>query len=318
MTQLQPSWTIAIFTARESIETLTRCVSAALLASKGKRVVIDVLVNGNKALAQQATEALTSRATLPPGQDVRIWFIRFGDKAHAWNEYVHRIWQPSDITFFVDGYSEVRPDALSRVESGLRANSEPLGASAVPTSGRSATALRTSMIKNGGIHGNLHAIRGHVVAEMRAGGIRLPIGLYRTDSLIGAILNYRLDPASHKWDPRRILIQADATWDVRGSSWWHPKNLNGHVKRRLRQAQGALENLAVREHLAVARKPPASLPRTINELVNGWIAADTRRARGIFIKNPLAFIAARKFREPRDWSDADIAPELISAPTPRD
>jgi hypothetical protein len=43
---------------------------------------------------------------------LRIWSITVGDKAFAWNEYLHRIWPASAMTFFIDGYAEVRSDAF--------------------------------------------------------------------------------------------------------------------------------------------------------------------------------------------------------------
>jgi hypothetical protein len=236
-----------------------------------------------------------------------------GDKAHAWNEYVHRIWPSGTTAFYIDGYVEVKPDALSRLDQRLAQSPEALAAAGVPTCGRSAPALRAQLISSGGLHGNMHAIGAEAMAGLRAAGVRLPLGLYRTDSLIGAVLMYKLDPAQYRWDTARIVVEPEATWDVRGMSELSKKNIVGQFKRILRQAQGDLENRAVREHLAIRRDLPQLLPRTGQELVNGWLRDHPREALRMFLKKPARYYAARKLRAGRDWSNAAVAPELVAA-----
>jgi hypothetical protein len=243
---------------------------------------------------------------------VRVWFIPLGDKAHTWNEYIHRIWELGDVAYFIDGYARVRPDALMLIDEGLRSVPNALAATGVPTSGRSADALRRQMLKEGGIHGNLHAIRGSVLATLKQRGFRMPLGLYRTDSLIGAVLMFRLDPAQHEWDPNCMFVHPSATWHASPTTWWTPKDMMGQYRRRLRQAQGVLENLAVREHLAVNKFSPEALPPTISELVNGWIADHLHEARRLFLTQPLTIYAARKLQEPRNWSGAGSKPVLMA------
>jgi hypothetical protein len=312
MHQKLPRWSIAVFAARESLDTLKACIRAAVNASKNEDVVIDVLVNGNRALAEQTAQLPDFAGEGHENVVVRVWFISTGDKAHTWNEYVHRIWQ-GGMAYFIDGYAEVREDALSFIEAGLNDVPNALGATGVPTSGRSAAALRQLMLKEGGIHGNLYAIRGTVMSTLRERGFRLPLGLYRTDSLIGAVLVYQLDPSQNTWDTKRMFVHPQATWHVQQTGMWKPKDIWGQCKRKLRQAQGILENRAVRQHLAVEKRLPETLPHTISELVGKWIAACPQDARHIFLKHPITLYAARKLRQPRDWSDTNILPILLSS-----
>jgi hypothetical protein len=305
------TWSVAIFAARESAETLSQCIRAALGASKGRDAAIDVLINGNRELALAIANRDWPGVAGGDGQ-VRTWSIAAGDKAHAWNEYLHRIWQAGTTAFFIDGYAQVKPDALQALCERLAADEAALGATGVPTCGRSAPRLREQMLKTGGFHGNLHTIRAEAMASLRSSGFRLPLGLYRTDSLIGAVLMFGLDPANNKWDPRRVAVAPDASWHVDGMSDITWNNVRTQAKRVLRQAQGELENRAAREHLAVKRRAPAAMPRTARQLVNDWMEEHPRQARSLFFKRPLCLHAARKLKAERDWSEAWTPPELVT------
>jgi hypothetical protein len=307
-----PDWSVAIFAARESTETLCQCIRAALAASRGHNASIDVLINGNRELALDVGTHDWVGAAGGDGQ-VRIWSIAVGDKAHAWNEYLHRIWPTGTTAFFIDGYAQVKPDALHALGERLAENDATLGATGVPTCGRSAPRLREQMLKTGGLHGNLHAIRAEAMASMRASAFRLPLGLYRTDSLIGAVLMFGLDPSNNKWDPRRVAVAANASWHVDGLEDITWNNIRTQGRRVLRQAQGDLENRAAREHLAVKRRAPSAMPRTARQLVNDWMEEHPKQARSLFFKRPLCLHAAHKLKAERDWSEAWTAPELVGA-----
>jgi hypothetical protein len=306
-----PSWSVAIIAARESIGVLSRCIKAALAACEDRDAVIDVVINGNPALAQEAAGLAASNGFACGASELRIWSTPAGDKAHAWNQYVHDIWPGGDIAFFVDGYAEVRPDAFAVLRRRLADAPDALGASGVPSSGRSAARQREYMLRHGGFHGNMHAISGAALQTLRKKGIRLPLGLYRTDSLIGAALLFRLAPEDAKWDTSRLLVAGDATWDVPGLGALTLQNIVSQAKRKLRQAQGDLENRAVREHLSVRRLPLEQLPGTAYELVNRWVSEQRGQAWRMYLRNPFCLHAAYKLRRGRDWSQAQHPPALL-------
>lgn len=309
MTTSLPRWSIAVFAARETLAVLASSVRAAIAACTGRQACIDVLINGNPALADAF--ASVAKGLDSGGTQLRVWSIAAPDKAHTWNEYVYRIWDTGGMAFFIDGYAQVRPDALAAMERCLAATPDALGATGVPTCGRSATAIREQMLRHGGIHGNLFAISAEGMEGIRKTGFRLPLGIYRTDPLIGSVLMFRLDPANNSWDPRRIVVEPTATWHVDGIEDLTLKNITGQFRRILRQAQGDLENKAAREHLALRQLPPQQLPRTVAEMIDGWIKAQPTQARSLFLKRPLCLYAARKVAAPRDWSATTIAPRLV-------
>ena len=313
-----PLWTVAIFSSREPADILAATLMAAIEAIKGVRAVIDVVVNGNEVLARQFSEvAMASSAGWSKYCVVRVWYIQGADKAHAWNQYVHMIWPGSAIAFFVDGYARVKSDAFHLIASGLDGVPTALGASGVPTVGRHARRLREEMMKNGGIHGNLYALRGEVMCRLRAGGIRLPVSIYRTDSTLGAVINFNLNPHLNPWDPRRMFVHPDATWDFVPLNWANLCDLKSHWKRVARQAQGDLENAAVKNHLAIHKRSPEALPRTTMELIGGWIASNRREAYTMFLRGPLRLLAWQKLKRSTPMQGLDVPPRLIYQTQPQ-
>lgn len=267
-----PEWAVAIIASREDGTTLAATIESVLDACDAHETTIDLLVNGNPGLVREIAQQL-ARGHIARGRTgrVRLWSIDFGDKANAWNQYVHQVWPGSRLVFFVDGYCRVEQPAFEALASGLERQPDCLAATGIPSTGRSAGRLRRQMQSEGGIHGNLHALRGEVLAKMRSLGFRLPVGLYRTDALVGAALSFNLDPGRFEWDPRRILLVGDARWSLRHLSWWRPSDLKAHAKRRLRQEQGRLENLAVRRQFAELRRPLGNLAPTVRLLVEDWL-----------------------------------------------
>jgi hypothetical protein len=306
-------WAVAIFSSRETLETLSSSIDAALLATSQADTTIDVIVNGNRILAEEAGSYIRSIRSLGRASTlVRAWYVPVADKAHAWNQYLWEIWPVSDIGYFIDGYVQVIPDALKMIWEGLAAAPRAIAASGVPTMGRSAKALRERLLSEGGVHGNLYALRGSTMVQLRSMGFRLPLGIYRTDPLLIAVICFGLDPSRNDWEVSRILVHPQATWRFRPLNWWSPRDLRTHLNRVIRQAQGALENLAVREHFAVQKNPPQSLPGTTSQLVGDWVKRFPETARRTFVRNPLCFLAARNLRRPRDWSQAKTSPQLIA------
>lgn len=301
-------WSIALFSSRETSAILIASLKAAVAAAKGITATIDVIVNGNENLANDIINRIDAESDMSA---VRVWYIGVADKANAWNQYVHNIWKPSDVTFFIDGYIQVLPDALKVINTGFDEAPHTLAATGVPSDGRSAKALREQMLREGGFHGNLFAIRGEVLQQIRAIGFYLPLGLYRTDALIGAVLSFGLDPAQNEWNLKRILVKANASWRVRTLDWRHFSDYRAAFKRIQRQAQGILENIAIREHLAIQKNTPQSLPKTASDLVISWLIVHRHDAIKIYIRHPLCLLAAFKLSRSRNKQLEPVLPRRI-------
>ena len=308
-----PVWSIAIFAARENVQTLEKTIVAAKDAAI-QPAIIDVLVNGNLELANETARLL--RTTEPKANNravtVRVWFVQLGDKAHTFNQYFKLIWPKSRLAFFIDGYVRINPDALVLLDEAMSNSPDCYAGSGVPTVGVTAKSLRDEMLKSGGIHGNLFALKGSTVEALREMNFKLPLGLYRTDPTLGAALSFGLNPRLHAWDPKvRILVHPDVTWGNDERSPWRISDVSAQLKRILRQGQGILENLAVRNHFAVQEKTPDQLPATAADLVFQWVNSNPHELWKAMFRHPLLIsLALRKLRQPREWSHTETAPEL--------
>jgi len=273
MSKIRHPWALVIFACRETLPQLRQTLDAALVSASAC-AVIHVLVNGNLTLANALAGNLDQR---PPGSAkensalaIQVWSIPLGDKANAWNQYIHQIWAGEAIAFFIDGYVRLNADAVESLGSAVEANALALGGTGVPTMGRSAKALRENMIINTGFHGNFCCLKGETIRQMRDTQIRLPVGLYRTDSLMGAFLCYGLDPGRHVWEDFRIHVHPTASWQIDPARWWRVRDVRAYLKRYFRQMRGKIENAAFADHLANRRCSPATLPATAREMVLEW------------------------------------------------
>ena len=302
-------WCVGVFAARETPNEL-KATLIAVQAAIQKPTTIDVLVNGNRALAENSVKIISALSKSNNLAKYRLWFIHLGDKAHAWNVYLHNIWPGDGPAYFIDGYARPNANALALLEQGLRTNTNSFGASGVPTVGRTAAKLRAGQIEERGIHGNLFCLRANTMSNLRNIGFHLPLGIYRTDPTIGAVLKYSLNPISNSWNPERIYVDSQATWATDIKNWWSYSELKGQFKRLIRQAQGDLENRAVRHHLSICKRAPQDMPETILALVEIWLKENPLEA-ATFLKSILRRHALNQLQRPRDWSLAAFPPELI-------
>src|SRR5690606_31855085 len=138
-------------------------VRAAAANCRDKRAIVDVVINGNPQLASEMAQLVGNGCLRGQATHVRDWDIRCGDKANAWNVHLHTIYSGARVVFYIDGYAEVAPDALALMDEALSKQPGSLAITGVPSHGRAAPKMRATMIAEGGIHGNLFAIRGDVL-----------------------------------------------------------------------------------------------------------------------------------------------------------
>lgn len=303
-------WSVAIFSARETLETLQASVAAAVVAAGDRRTMVDVLINGNKQLA-----ARMAGAGVEPyagaAVTVRIWNISLSDKANAWNQYIERIWPGSHVAFFVDGYARVAPDAFDRLSGRLDQASPALAAAAVPSTGRTAGEFRTRMLKASQLHGSLYALKRDTVERLRSSGVKMPLGMYRVDAFLSSAISFNFDPQTWEWDDDRIAVVDDATWSRTAGSPWRPGDVIGHVRRACYQGMGRLEEHALRDHLVVRGESATRLPLGPTELIRTWARRYPWHALALLARHPGALRALADVLWRRDWSEDAMRPSLL-------
>lgn len=302
-------YAISIFASRETTERALRTIAdSANAAVPGS--VIEVLVNGNAELAT-ALGGRFDELPLPSDGKLRLWNIQLGDKANAWNQYFHYIWARQELVWFVDGYVSPDSHAFQSMRAGLKENSQALGASGVPSTGRSAARLRREMLEAGGFHGNLCCIRGEVIERIVGDGVRLPLGTYWVDGLIGSLLHFNLDPARFERDLGRVWVDPRATWAIESAGRLSVALLMAQFRRFQRQSKGAIENTALSDFLHRRKRRPASLPRTVNELVVDWAReCPVSVLRRIYL-HPMRWAAYRKLRIIPKQATSVESPEFV-------
>jgi hypothetical protein len=291
-------WSLAIFSSRESASQLVEIVGAAAHADRGgATLTIDLLVNGNQRLAEEMRETLSSAGAWPSGTSVRLWAVPQPDKAETWNRYLHTLMPASDLAFFMDGYVTIEREALARMADAMRRRPHALAASCVPRVGPSAEALRRHFEREGGgFHGNLYVFAASTCSMLRATGFRLPAGIYRNDSALGAALAFNFEPARHPWRWDRIVLVPEARYSVPVAHPLRVADLKGLLRRRMRQAQGSLEKRALKAHLNRDRRPAWAWSSTARGLILDWAAAHPDEARTLLWEDPLAWLTLRRLR----------------------
>lgn len=303
-------WSVAIFGSRESVADLQITLEAVLSAIGNKQAQINLLINGNEQLAISYTAAIANYQINNPAVKICVWFIAFGDKAHAWNQYLQSIWNDGEMAFFVDGYTRPNPDAFALLDESLHTEKSVFAATGLPTTGRTASALRKLLQNTHGLHGNLYCVKSEVMQYMKATGFHLPLGIYRTDPALGAAIKFSFDPGNHDWDINRIYVHPDVSWTTPPKYWWRLSDVKGQVKRIIRQAQGDLENKALRFHLQVCKRPANDLPLNVLVLVESWISNCSQEA-SMLLKNPLRRYALKKMRKSHFGDDVLQSPVLV-------
>jgi len=244
---------------------------------------------------------------------IKVWSIVQGDKANAWNQYVHRIWAGEQLAFFVDGYVRLNRDAVRLLGNAVAADGTVLGGTGIPSMGRTAPAIRKQMLEVGGFHGNFCCIKGEAISQMRQRQIALPVGLYRVDSLMGALLSFGLHPETQIWDHKRILVHPDASWLIDPKKWWRPAEIRGKIKQILRQSRGALENRAVTDHFVARLQLAETLPKTVQELVLFWIDKTcSSKIKKSIMRHPLTKHAVKELRDMPPPNGINLNAVLIS------
>lgn len=188
---------VAVFAYNEeasiaaSLDAIGACATEASLT-------VHVLINGTT----DSTEDIV-RAYRPDGFVIKPVVIKLGDKANAWNTYVHEIApEAAAIHVFTDGDMEIAQGSISGFLERFAAEPDANGCAALPTTGRSREQFASKLRNQREMAGNLYALRGRCVMEFRRRGIRLPVGMFGEDGLVATLVKYDLDTLGQIRDER--------------------------------------------------------------------------------------------------------------------
>jgi glycosyltransferase involved in cell wall biosynthesis len=226
----RPLVSIAVFAYNEehgitsALEGLEACAGEAELC-------VHVLING----CTDGTERLV-RAYRATSMSVVPVVIARGDKANAWNHYTHDV-APlhAAIHIFTDGDMLVIPGTVAAFLRRFIEDPYANGCAGLPVSGRSRNAFRTKLLQQREMAGNLYALRGTFLAEVRRKGVRLPFGIFGEDGLVTALTKHNLDMRSQQ-DDLRITAAQEAGFGYEPLSPWRPRDWRVYRNRKMRYA----------------------------------------------------------------------------------
>ncbi len=285
MTSARGSIAVAVFAHNEEHAILACLHSVRAALCQGDRCL--VLVNG----CTDRTGALVAAfcRNNPFCQLVRL---ELGDKAHAWNVFVHDAAPPADHYIFLDGDCTVLPQACGALADALRLHPRAHAAAALPADGVGA-ANRRQLRAQGGLAGNLYALSGGFVERLRQQQVRLPVGLIGDDSLVGALAYWDLDPRA-EWDQARIVTVEQARFSYRPLSIWSRRDLRLYYRRKLRYSLRRLQIELLKPLLK--QRGLAAIPADIGELYVNSRADVALRFSGLdFCFDYLAIKQARRY-----------------------
>ena len=257
MTDTSRPWPVAVFAHNEA-RNIVACLDS-LQAAASHPLACHVLANA----CTDRTEAQV-REYAADHPNVHLVSIALGDKANAWNVFVHEV-APRDAAacFFIDGDVRAIPGSLDVMAQALAEHPQANGVSALPQSGRGVAAFQRDMLRDNGVAGNLYGLRGSFVERIRAQAIKMPIGTIGEDALIGAMLKWDLR-GDTRWDNSRVVVARDAGFAFDSVSPWLPREWKKYFRRRVRYSVRGYQN----KMLGQAIQPAGfvALPHHVREL----------------------------------------------------
>ena len=262
---------IAVFAANEA-GSLAPCIRALDRACHGNIGHISVILNGT---TDNSIDLLRNLELSHASLDV--YFCPLPDKSNAINHFLYSIRDPAaHLHACVDAYVKVHHQALQALADALSTHPHAHIASGVPLTGRSAKAIIES--SGAGVRGNLFAMRPTFVERLVSAGLRLPIGLYRGDGLLGSFAMHDLDPAN-PWDTDRVVGVLDAYYSFKPLSVFRWRDIRRQYNRVIRQALGRVEIAAIQRIIyydGSVGKPNgfSDLPSDGHEMVNEYLRSN--------------------------------------------
>jgi glycosyltransferase involved in cell wall biosynthesis len=238
------------------------------------RIRAHVLING----CTDGTER-AARAYVPRRIEVVPVLIQRGDKANAWNHYVHEV-APLDAAMhlFTDGDMLVSKGSVAAFLAAFAAHPEANGCAGLPVSGRSRDGFRDKLVRGREMAGNLYALRGSCVALFRERGVRLPFGMFGEDGLVTALVKYDLDMRGEQ-RPERVIAAEGAGFGYVPLSLLKPADWRTYRNRKMRYAVRRQQALMLYDVLRAGG--PAAMPAHVVDLYRARGAGLRLRWRGL-------------------------------------
>jgi hypothetical protein len=278
-------WQAVVFCQNER-RRLAECLQSISAAMVSRNGLVTVILNGST----DGSEAVLEATCLDV--PVTAYRIAYGDKSNAINTFLHTLREKAGIYFCVDGYVSVKPRSLVAMADRLAADSEAVVATGMAANGRGATQAERVKLETGGtVNGRLYAMKATFVQRMVDGGIRLPVGLYRGDGLLGSMAAHNLDALGLKWSNTHAIGVSEATFTIEPLSPFRPRDVQRHLRRKIRQMRGILENAAIKK--VIYSGGYSALPAFADDMIRNYLLTNKHPATSL-ANIPFMIMALRQ------------------------
>ncbi len=300
-------WHISVVCQNEAAR-IAGCLTSIREAVGRRRALVTLNLNGST----DDSGVIAHRIARDCGLPLWIYRTQAADKANALNQFIHSLRVPARMYVFVDGYVRISPAALLGLEDCLASRPAAMAATGVAVNGRTMHLATQKTLEQGGVlHGQLHALRPEFLDRMVEQQIRLPIGTYSGDGLMGSMAAHNLDAMGRPWDNGRIVGVRQATYEIAALSLFRPRDLQRQFRRKVRQMRGKLQHQAMKA--IIYRHGFARLPPDADDLVRDHISEHGVSATSI-ADRPFMALALRQLRVARKPDPADYVPRCVSLP----
>ena len=259
-------WNVAVYCLNEE-KRLRGCLDSVLAGLDGRNALVTVILNGSKDRSAEIANSFVAA-----GHPVELFQIAAGDKANAINQFNYHLRSPAHTYGGVDGYAYIAPESFRAMEERLAVDPDAVAATGVCTNGRTMRlATEATLMVGGRLHGQLHSFRRDFIDRMVAGGIKLPLGIYWGDGLLGSMAAHDLDAVGKPWENRRIAGVAAATYEIPSLSVLKFRDLKQQFRRKIRQQRGRIQNAAIKD--LIYRVGFQGLPDSADSMVADYLAA---------------------------------------------
>ncbi|ETI63630.1 family 2 glycosyl transferase [Sphingobium sp. C100] len=239
-------------------------VCLASLSLDRPDTLFHVLINGT-------TDATAERARVAAGgrANVIVHDIAQGGKSRTWNHFVHDLLTGEDeVVIFMDGDAEIEPGSLDALVVALGAHPNANAAAGMPLNGRMAAAYQQGLRDEGGLFGDLYALSGRFLADIRKRGLRLPEDLIGDDGMVAAWAHTGLERDS-QWVHERVLACEGAGFRCEQVSLFRPSTWRMQYKRLINYSVRFYQNRIVSD--IMTREGPDGLPARLSSLYEEWL-----------------------------------------------
>ncbi|MDF0542453.1 glycosyltransferase family A protein [Sphingobium sp. H39-3-25] len=270
---------VAIFAHNEQ-RRIARCLNSLPLDRADLH--FHLLVNGST----DHTAAIAS-AIFDGSANTQVHELYPGGKSRTWNRFVHEIGGMHDAYIFMDGDAEIAPGALDALIDTLSSRPHANAAAGMPLNGRHHQSYRAMMIAEGGLFGDLYALSGAFVRDIRARGLSLPEDLIGDDGLVCAWAMTGLSTDAH-WDRDRVVPCEQAGFLCEPVALFHPVTWRVQYRRMMNYSVRHYQNRIISD--IMGREGPSGLPPRMAALYADWLPRFTPRSgiTGWFDRKALA------------------------------